>query len=347
MPPTSTTAASREAREAIVGTAYVFDACTASVIGRAVLLVETMAAVAVGFITDSASEWFFHLALITAVVLPATLLWLMLSCYQKKQLQRCKVPVQYAAGIALGVLCGLLAALLYQWATLAPRVSWLSSGGAGALASAMVVVGLQWRAQGRTPAATTARLAELQARIRPHFLFNALNSAISLVQDHPQKAESMLEDLSDLFRHALTEQREAATLAEEVTLAQRYLSIEQVRFDDRMEVQWNLDSRTDAATVPPLFLQPLVENAVKHGIEPSHGYGRITITTRRRGAMVHLQISNPMPRPFAAPQPDRRPGTGTAIANVKKRLRLLYDLECDFQTTAKDGVYSVLISFPA
>ena len=102
MPPTSTTAASREAREAIVGTAYVFDACTASVIGRAVLLVETMAAVAVGFITDSASEWFFHLALITAVVLPATLLWLMLSCYQKKQLQRCKVPVQYAAGSSSG-----------------------------------------------------------------------------------------------------------------------------------------------------------------------------------------------------------------------------------------------------
>ncbi len=344
MPPSSTTTA---ARDVIVGTAYVFDACTASVIGRTVLLVETLAAITVGFGSTSLSEWFMQLALVTAVTLPACLLWLLVACQQKKMLQRCSTRTQYLAGAAWGVLCGLAAALLYQWATMAQHMPWLASAAAGGFVAAMVVVGLQWRAQGRTPAATTARLAELQARIRPHFLFNALNSAISLVQDHPNKAESMLEDLSDLFRHALTEQREASTLAEEVQLARRYLSIEQVRFDDRMEVQWNLDSRTDTATVPPLFLQPLVENAVKHGIELSHGNGRIRVSTRRRGNRVHVQIVNTMPRPFAAPQPERRPGTGTAIANVKKRLRLLYDLECDFQATANDGIYTVNISFPA
>ena len=344
MPPTSTTATPRDA---LAGTAYVFDACTASVIGRTVLLVEVLAAIAVAFIAPSLVDWLLQLALVTAVVLPASLLWLMLACQQKKRLQRCSTRVQYLAGAALGVLCGLLAALLYQWATLAPRTAWLASGAAGGFIAAMVALGLQWRAQGRTPAATTARLAELQARIRPHFLFNALNSAISLVQDHPHKAEAMLEDLSDLFRHALTEQREVSTLAEEVLLARRYLSIEQVRFGERMEVQWNLDARTDAAAVPPLFLQPLVENAVKHGIEPSHGNGRIRITTRRRGSTVHVAITNTMPRPFAAPPPERRPGTGTAMANVRKRLRLLYDLECDFAATGKDGVYTVRISFPA
>ena len=344
MPATSTTPAPRDV---IVGTAYVFDACTASVIGRTVFLVEILVAIGTGFGATSVGEWLLQLALITAVVLPACLLWLMLACHQKRQLQRCSTRVQYLAGAALGVLCGLLAGLLYQWATMSSRVAWLACAAAGDFIGAMVVMGLQLRAQGRTPAATTARLAELQARIRPHFLFNALNSAISLVQDHPHKAEAMLEDLSDLFRHALTEQREVSTLAEEVTLARRYLSIEQVRFDDRMEVQWNLDSRTDEAAVPPLFLQPLVENAVKHGIEPSHGHGRISIATRRRGTMVHVQIINTMPRPFSAPMPDRRPGTGTAIANVKKRLRLLYDLECDFQATSKEGVYTVHISFPA
>lgn len=341
---TSTTAAPRDA---IIGTAYVFDACTASVIGRTVLLVEILAALAVSFTTHTRADWFFQLALITSAVLPASLLWLVVACQQKKQLQRCSTRVQYLAGAVLGMACGLLAALLYQWATVSQQVAWLASAAAGGFVAAMVVVGLQWRAQGRTPAATTARLAELQARIRPHFLFNALNSAISLVQDHPDKAEAMLEDLSDLFRHALTEQREASTLQEEVMLARRYLSIEQVRFDERMEVQWNLDSRADTATVPPLFLQPLVENAVKHGIEPSHGSGRISIATRRRGDRVHVQITNTTPRPFAAPQPERRPGTGTAIANVKKRLRLLYDLECDFQATSKDGLYTVHISFPA
>ena len=349
MLPTSTTTAPREAsaRDAIVGTAYVFDACTASVIGRTVLLVEVLAAIAVGFIASGPGEWFFQLALITAVVLPACLLWLALACHQKKQLQRFNPVQQYLAGAALGALCGLLAALLYQWATMATHVAWLTSTAAGGFIAAMVVMGLQLRAQARAPAATTARLAELQARIRPHFLFNALNSAISLVQDQPQKAETMLEDLSDLFRHALTEQRDISTLAEEVTLAQRYLSIEQVRFGDRMEVQWDLDSRSDNAAVPPLFLQPLVENAVKHGVEPSHGNGRIRIATRRRGNRVYVQITNTMPRPYAAPPPDRRPGTGTAIANVKKRLRLLYDLECDFQATGKDGYYTVRISFPA
>ena len=344
MPATSTTAAQRDA---IVGTAYVFDACTASVIGRTVLLVEALAAIAIAFVTASAAQWLEQLALITAVLLPATLLWLLLACRQKKRLQRCSTRAQDLAGAALGVLCGLLAALLYQWAALTSHAAWMASGAAGGFVAAMVVVGLQWRAQGRTPAATTARLAELQARIRPHFLFNALNSAIALVQDDPHKAEAMLEDLSDLFRHALTEQREASTLGEEVLLARRYLSIEQVRFDERMEVQWNLDSRTDDATVPPLFLQPLVENAVKHGIEPSHGHGRIRIATRRRGAMVHVQITNTTPRPFAAPPPERRTGTGTAMANVRKRLRLLYDLECDFQASSADGLYTVHIRFPA
>ncbi len=344
MPATSTNPAPREA---IVGTAYVFDACTASVIGRTVALVETVVAIAAAFGTSSLLDWFFQLALLTAVVLPASLLWLVLACQQKKQLQRCSTRVQYLAGAALGVACGLLAAMLYQWATLSSHTAWLASAAAGGFLAAMVVVGLQWRAQARTPAATTARLAELQARIRPHFLFNALNSAIALVQDHPHKAEAMLEDLSDLFRHALTEKREASTLAEEVMLARRYLSIEQIRFEDRMAVRWNLDSRADDATVPPLFLQPLVENAVKHGIEPSHCHGRISIATRRRGNMVQIQIINTTPRPFSAPQPERRAGTGTAILNVKKRLRLLYDLEYDFKATSKDGIYMVRISIPA
>ena len=344
MPPTSTTPAQREV---VFGTAYVFDACTASVVGRTVLLVEVLAGIAIGFSAHGLSDWLLQLAMVTACVLPGTLLWLVVACSQKKLLQRFSTQQQYLAGGALGVICGLLGALCFRIVAVNDVVAWLPCAVAGGFLATMVVLGLQWRAQGRTPAATTARLAELQARIRPHFLFNALNSAISLVQDNPRKAESMLEDLSDLFRHALTEQREASTLGEEVSLARRYLSIEQVRFDERMEVQWNLDSRSDDATVPPLFLHPLVENAVKHGIEPSHGNGKISITTRIRNGMVHVQIVNSMPRPFAAPPPGRKSGTGTALDNVRKRLRLLYDLECHFQATQRDGVYTVQISFPA
>jgi two-component system sensor histidine kinase AlgZ len=107
----------------------------------------------------------------------------------------------------------------------------------------MMLAGLFWRAKARTPAATAARLAELQSRIRPHFLFNTLNSAIALVRAEPAKAEAVLEDLSELFRHALADPAESVTLGQEIALAQRYLAIEQMRFGERLQVQWSLDPK--------------------------------------------------------------------------------------------------------
>ena len=105
-----------------------------------------------------------------------------------------------------------------------------------------MMAALVLRARGQTPAATTARLEELQSRIRPHFLFNTLNSAIALVREEPAKAETMLEDLSELFRQALADPGESVTLADEIALAERYLAIEQVRFGDRLRVRWDLDA---------------------------------------------------------------------------------------------------------
>ncbi|MGB3879073.1 MAG: histidine kinase, partial [Diaphorobacter nitroreducens] len=210
----------------------------------------------------------------------------------------------------------------------------------------LLVTALRMRARARTPAATTARLTELQARIRPHFLFNTLNSAIALVRDEPAKAEALLEDLSDLFRHALVEQGESATLEEEIVLARRYLDIEQVRFGERMRVQWVLDARANAARLPPLLLQPLVENAVKHGVEPSARGGKLRIATERRGGRVVLTITNTLPtdRPTAEDAPR---GHGIAQANVRDRLRLLHDVDCDFSAGVQGGLYQVRISLPA
>ena len=337
--PNTTTAASPPA-----STALVFDACTASVVIRTVLLVETVVAIGAGFSTGNFTEWVAKVALLTATSLPASLLWLLTACSKKRLLQRCNISMQYAAGAGLGAGCGLISALLYSWTSGATsQPAWLACAATGAVLAAMMVAALQWRAQGRTPAATTARLAELQARIRPHFLFNALNSAIALVQVDPRKAESMLEDLSDLFRHALAEQGETSTLGEEILLARRYLAIEQVRFDDRMSVLWNLDSRADIAVLPPLLLQPLLENAVKHGIEPSRGQGKIIITTRKRAGTVQIQIMNTAQPTDPA---HRTSGAGMALTNVKKRLNLLYDLECEFRTVHKNGHYWVRITIP-
>src|SRR3989344_2924238 len=208
------------------------------------------------------------------------------------------------------------------------------------------------RAGGRTPAATTARLTELQSRIRPHFLFNTLNSAIALVREEPAKAESLLEDLSDLFRVALIEQGESTTLAEEITLARRYLGIEEVRFGKRLQVQWNLDPRTDGARLPPLLLQPLVENAVKHGVEPSDRGGKRRVLTELRGSRVVVRITNPLPpkegKNGHGNGEDTAPrGHGIALANVRARLALLHDVQGEFTAGVQDGLYQVRITLPA
>jgi two-component system sensor histidine kinase AlgZ len=218
---------------------------------------------------------------------------------------------------------------------------WLASACAGALLSSVLVAALVLRAKGRMPADTTARLAELQARIRPHFLFNSLNSAIALVREDPARAEALLEDLSELFRHALVEQGDSATLAEEVLVARRYLAIEQVRFGERLQVEWAIDPRAGSARVPALFLQPLVENAVKHGVEPSPSGAEVKVTTQRRGSVVVIKVTN------TVPAGQGRPGHGVAQDNVRDRLRLLHDVQAQFQTALIDGMYQVRMEVPA
>ncbi len=206
---------------------------------------------------------------------------------------------------------------------------------------AALVAALVMRAKGRAPAATTARLSELQSRIRPHFLFNTLNSAIALVRAEPAKAETLLEDLSDLFRHALIDQGESVSLSDEIALAQRYLAIEQVRFGERLQVEWALDPAAGKASVPPLVLQPLVENAVRHGVEPSESGATVRISTQRRGSVVVIKVTNTVPAGSGAP------GHGVALDNVRDRLRLLHDVQGQFRSALVDGVYQVRIEVPA
>ena len=217
---------------------------------------------------------------------------------------------------------------------------WWASAAAGALLSAVVLAGLFWRARAATPAATAARLAELQSRIRPHFLFNTLNSAIALVRAEPRKAEAVLEDLAELFRSALADPAESVTLGQEIALAQRYLDIEQIRFGDRLRVQWSLDASADAARLPPLLLQPLVENAVRHGVEPSASGAELKISTLRRGSTVVIKITN------SAPAGAGPPGHGLALANVRERLFLLHDVQAQFKTAFKDGLFQVRLEIP-
>ncbi|MBX9817872.1 MAG: histidine kinase [Burkholderiaceae bacterium] len=325
---------------AIQGTALVFDACQMGVVLRAVLFVELAMGVAAMFAAATPWNWVLRFSLITGGALPATLVWLLLACMAKRWLAQLRPGAQYSAAIALGAVAGLYGCGLLAISGLLVDAPWVASACSGALLSSILVAALVMRAKGRTPADTAARLAELQSRIRPHFLFNTLNSAIALVRAEPAKAEALLEDLSDLFRHALMDQDTAVTLADEIALAQRYLAIEQVRFGERLDVQWALDPEADQAKLPPLLLQPLVENAVRHGVEPSATGAAIRVSTQRRGSMVVLKVTNTVPAGQGSE------GHGLALRNVQDRLALLHDVQAQFRCGLKDGVYQVRMEFP-
>ncbi|MBL8328675.1 MAG: histidine kinase [Rubrivivax sp.] len=260
-------------------------------------------------------------------LLLATLAWLGGLCAARGALQRLAARGQLGLAAVWGLLCVLLAQTALVWAGLwaPPATAWAGAAAAGALAAGLCWAWLVQRQRLVQPTQNQARLAELQSRIRPHLLFNALNAALALVRVDPERAERVLEDLSELFRQALAESGSSISLAEEIELARRYLDIEQVRFGDRLRLSWAIDPRVGGARVPPLVLQPLVENAVRHGVEPALEGGEVQIQARLWQGLVQLEVRNSLP-----PQASR-PGSGMALANVAERLKLLHDMaaHCD------------------
>ncbi len=325
------------ARESVL----VFDACHVGVILRAVLSVQGVLAVGVMFVANDLGTWLRMTAIMTGGALPATLLWLVVACALKRVLHRLSRPGQWAAGIALGAMAGLYGCGVLAFVGFVQPAPWVASALAGMLLAAALVAVLEWRAQQRRPASAAARLIELQSRIRPHFLFNTLNSAIALVRAEPTKAEMLLEDLSELFRSALVDQGDAVTLGQEIELAQRYVAIEEIRFGTRLRATWSIDSSCLLAKLPPLILQPLVENAVKHGVEPSASGADIKVSTQRRGNTVVIKITN------TAPAGQGQAGHGVALRNVQERLSLLHDVQSSFRCTFVDGIYQVRMEVPA
>jgi two-component system, LytTR family, sensor histidine kinase AlgZ len=186
-----------------------------------------------------------------------------------------------------------------------------------------------------------ARLDSLRARIRPHFLFNTLNSIASLIVSRPEEAERAVEDLSELFRNSLQESRQATTVADELHLCELYLGIEQLRLGDRLQVQWQVDAGLDTAPMPSLLLQPLVENAVYHGISQLQGGGTVRVTVRRDAELIRATVENPLPQ-----APARSGGHHMALANIEQRLSALYGVGASLQTSQGDGSYRVELRYP-
>lgn len=210
-----------------------------------------------------------------------------------------------------------------------------------AAASGLILYYFHLRNRALSPALTEARLQALQARIRPHFLFNSLNAVLSLIREEPKRAEAALEDLADLFRVLMADNRDLATLEDEVELTRQYLDLEKLRLGERLQVDWHIDNMPRDALIPPLVLQPLVENAVYHGIEPSAGPGVISINVYKVREAVHLVLRNPYRKDGS-----HHAGNKMAVGNVRERLALHFDAEASLQTTVSEEAYQVHIVLP-
>jgi len=306
--------------------------CEPGTILRALLGVQVVVTAGAAFGSGSLAAWLGHVVVGAAVSVPATLAWLVICCWATGLLARLPAAGRLACTAAVGAAT--------TWGACLPlRMMGLDAGdatnvaafvGAGALMGAFIYHWLELRVRATLPAATEAGLIELQSRVQPHFLFNTLNTAIALVRVDPTRAEEVLEDLSELFRAALGALEGDSTLGEEIRLARLYLDIEGMRFGKRLEVEWDIDDSIAHARVPSLLLQPLVENAVRHGVEPNDAGGRVQIRARRRNGRAWVQVVNTVGG--SAP-----PGHGIGLVSSRERLRLMHDFRSEFQAGPIDG----------
>jgi two-component system, LytTR family, sensor histidine kinase AlgZ len=337
---------------------YLPDFCTSRAALAIVLIVELTAlvltlareSVAVGFWTDL---WRTSLFLLWIGLAGAALL-----CWMRAPLNRLEVA---RGSVAVLMLIAGLIAVISTGAFVLGRSGVVNDSGAAflfppnlavflmrnvsiglvvtALALRYFYVTHEWRRNIEMQA--TARVHALQARIRPHFLFNSMNTIASLTRSNPAVAEQAVQDLADLFRANLSEKRDTITLAEECEVAHTYQRIEELRLGPRLHVEWKIDSLPRKALVPGLMLQPLLENAIYHGIEPQPEGGTVTVTGELAGGLITIVVRNPV-----TDGESEREGNRLALANIRERLELLYGERGLVKAGKFDAEYIVTLRFP-
>jgi len=280
---------------------------------------------------------FLDIALLVEPVLISTLLALYVA---NAGLQRLRYEAAVAVVFAIVLL---LTAAAYP---LVPTNEFTPGGLARAAGFAALVTGFLLgyfflRNRAFSPALAEARLQALQARIRPHFLFNSLNAVLSLIRTDARRAETALEDLAELYRMLMADTGTLTSLAEELELVRQYLNLEQLRLGDRLNVEWRVESAPRDARVPPLLLQPLVENAVYHGIEPSLKPGTIEIAIYLNGDRLHVRLTNP----YHA-EHQHRQGNRIALANIRERMQLHFDAEAGMESGVVGDHFEIHMQMP-
>ncbi len=309
---------------------------------RILLIVNLLAIMAAILLSKELREFLPLLAQLSALVQPIILLS-MLSLYV---LYPIIAKLKYAQGIMAVLLLELIITYLiftlmrYYFVSDSPteivRPCLLT-----AIVTGIVLYYFHLQERAYSPAIAEARLQALQARIRPHFLFNSINAVLSLIRSQPKRAEKALEDMADLFRVLMAENRDLVPLAQELALCHQYLDLEKLRLEDRLKITWKIDDMPSDAMIPPLILQPLLENAVYHGIEPMPDGGEIIVSLYTKQKELHIIISNPYTL-----QNNHHSGNKMALKNIKERLKLHFDLESSLKTNTNNNHYEVHISIP-
>jgi len=323
------------------------DSCNLGTVLRVLVCINVGALLVAAVVATAGHGFFDRLLQIAAIVEPATLMSLIILCPLRRHVNGKSRWVQYAVGMgvpaaATFIVSLALGGLIAPDLGAAADVRW--AGARAALAAGVALGLIEWlrlRQLSMQPSQAEGRLQALQARIRPHFLFNSLNTVLGLMRSDVRQAERTLENLADLFRVFMRDSRELVPLDEEVLLCKEYLSIEKLRLSERLQVEWEIDDMPGDALLPSLLLQPLIENAVHHGIEPRSDPGRITINIAKSGERVRVEIVNPLPE--RAPT---RPGNQMALSNVRERLGLTFDVEGQLVMTTEEGLFRVTVQFP-
>ncbi|MCC7080547.1 MAG: histidine kinase [Burkholderiales bacterium] len=289
----------------------------------------------------SAAELVRELALLAAAALLPLLFNLSVLAIASRWLRR----LPYRGGIVLVfVLCLAASTAAYRLqasllgiATDSLERHWLYT----AIIVALLLGYFDLRGRALSPALAEARLQALQARIRPHFLFNSINAVLSLIRSEPKRAETALEDMAELFRVLMADNLELTPLKREVELCRQYLDLEQLRLGERLQVEWHVERMPADAMVPPLVLQPLLENAVYHGIEPRTQPGVVSINVYRKADRVHAVLRNPYKT-----EGSHHAGNKMALNNIRERLQLHFDAEASLKTSVDNQTYQVHITLP-
>lgn len=303
-------------------------------------------------LTESWDEWILVSALVAAIVFVSAASLCVFRRWLSKLSFKWGAILSYLIVIAVtAIICGIvqhgLVIIKYQWGNSPETIAHFVTR---CILISMILtlilmyvfhVEHQWKQE--IELSSQARVEALQAKIRPHFLFNSMNIIASLIETQPKLAEQAVEDLSEIFRATLKDKGAMVPLSEEWILCRNYLRIEGLRLGERLIVDADLSLVPQDAAIPMLTLQPLVENAVYHGIQPLEKGGVIKVQGTMEDNIIHIHISNPVPPSSQEPPPK---GNKIALANIRHRLNLLFGSHAKLRVKASPEDYEVIISFP-